>query len=80
LNFKCALVYKINPKAALIINLIKCIDYYLKDFIKFKKDKCYKHNKTIRTIGLGSIITANRIQGIYKLISLYIKVTGLGII
>jgi hypothetical protein len=39
LNFKCTLAYKLNPKAALILNLVKYISYYFKDFIKFKKGK-----------------------------------------
>jgi hypothetical protein len=39
LNFKYALAYKLNPKAALISNLVKHFYYYLKDPIKLKKGK-----------------------------------------
>jgi hypothetical protein len=39
LNFRYALAYKLNPKAALISNLVKCFYYYPKDSIKLKEDK-----------------------------------------
>jgi hypothetical protein len=39
LNFKYTLAYKLNPKAALILNLIKYFYYYSKDLIKLKKGK-----------------------------------------
>jgi hypothetical protein len=39
LNFKYTLIYKFNLKTALILNLIKYINYYIKDFIKFTKSK-----------------------------------------
>ena len=39
MNFKYALAYKLNPKAALILNLVKHFCYYLKDFIKLKEGK-----------------------------------------
>jgi hypothetical protein len=39
LNFKYTLTYKLNLKAALILNLVKHFYYYSKDSIKLKKGK-----------------------------------------
>jgi hypothetical protein len=39
LNFKCALAYKLNLKAILILNLVKHFYYYSKDLIKLKEGK-----------------------------------------